>query len=84
MLFKFVAGNNLKSALKKSNNLLLKNNIPIINYVSEDCKINNEKIVFNEYNNLINNINNKYILALKLSSLNFNKNYINDIALKCN
>lgn len=33
MLFKFVAGNNL----------LLKNNIPIINYVSEDCKINNEK-----------------------------------------
>jgi hypothetical protein len=47
MLFKFVAGNNLKSALKKSNNLLLKNNIPIINYVSEDCKINNEKIVFN-------------------------------------
>lgn len=84
MLFKFVAGNNLKSALKKSNNLLLKNNIPIINYISEDCKINNEKIVFNEYNNLINNINNKYILALKLSSLNFNKNYINDIALKCN
>lgn len=33
---------------------------------------------------MINNINNKYILALKLSSLNFNKNYINDIALKCN
>ena len=51
MLFKFVAGNNLKSALKKSNNLLLKNNIPIINYISEECKINNEKIVFNEYNN---------------------------------
>ena len=83
MLFKFVAGNNLKSALNKSNKLLLNNSIPIINYISEDTKKNNENIVFHEYNNLINNIDNNFMIALKLSSLNFNKDYINNIAFNC-
>jgi hypothetical protein len=59
-----------KKCIKKSNNLLLKNKIPIINYISKDCK-NNEKIVFNKYNNLINNINNSYILGLKLLCIFF-------------
>lgn len=83
MLFKFVAGNNFKNVLNKSNIILSKNRIPIINYITEDCKQNKEISVFNEYNNLIDKIDNRFMLAIKLSSFNFNKKYINLIAEKC-
>ena len=70
MLFKFVAGNNLKNVLKKSNAMLSKNRIPIINYITEDCKENKETSVFNEYNNLLDKIDNRFMIAIKLSSFN--------------
>lgn len=74
MLFKFVAGNNINNVLKKSQFYLKNNTIPIINYISENE--NKKDKNFQEYNNLISHINNKYIIALKLSSLNFNLSYI--------
>jgi proline dehydrogenase len=83
MLFKFVAGNNLKNVLKKSNAMLSKNIIPIINYITEDCKENKETSVFNEYNNLLDKIDNRFMIAIKSSSFNFNKDYANIIAEKC-
>lgn len=83
MLFKFVAGNSFKNVLKKSNIILSKNKIPIINYITEHCKQNKENNIFNEYNNLIDKIDNRFMIAIKLSSFNFNKKYINLIAEKC-
>lgn len=82
MLFKYVSGNNLNHAVKLGNHFLNNNTIPIINYVTEDCK-NKEILVFNEYNNLLDKLDNRFMVALKLSSLNFNNEYINIIANKC-
>lgn len=72
MLFRFVAGNNYKHALNYGNKIIQSGTIPIINYITENTK-NNFKNVLNEYTNLLNYIDNSYMLALKLSSLNFNK-----------
>tara|TARA_Y100000591_G_C21775645_1_gene668141 strand:+ start:450 stop:1268 length:819 start_codon:yes stop_codon:yes gene_type:complete len=84
MLFKFVAGNKIKDVLYCSRLLLNKNHIPIINYISEYQKDNNINTVFDQYNKLIDKLDSKYYIALKLSSLNFNQDYINTIAIQCN
>lgn len=81
MLFKFVAGNNINKVLKKSVNILNNNTIPIINYISENNYNNNKNYI--EYKKLINNVNNNYIIALKLSSLNFERTDINKICELC-
>ena len=81
MLFKFVAGNNINKVLSKSKIFLNKKTIPIINYISES-NINNN-INFIEYKKLIDNVNNNYIIALKLSSLNFQQTDINKICNLC-
>ena len=82
MLFKFVAGNKVKDVLKKGKFFLKNDTIPIINYISEN-KSNKRDENFQEYKNLISKINNKYMVALKLSSLDFNKNYIYKISDLC-
>ena len=82
MIFKFVAGNNLNNALKYGKKNINNKIIPIINYISENNK-NNIIDVFNEYNNLLNTIDSNYMIALKLSSLNFNETYINNLADIC-
>ena len=83
MLFKFVAGNNINKVLKKSEIFINKKTIPIINFISENNNHNNNFNNFNEYKKLINNDNNNYIIALKLSSLNFERTYINKICELC-
>ena len=90
MLTKYVAGNNRLSAINYGYKLLKKSKIPIINYIEEnnnlfDNLFNNETRVYNEYDMLINNdlINSDFMIAIKLSSFNFNKNYIYKIAEKC-
>ena len=70
MLFKYVAGNNIRDVLSVSNKLFNKNYIPIINYITENQGKNTIKTVFSEYNRLIDNLNHKYYIALKLSSFN--------------
>lgn len=80
MLFRYVAGSSIKNILDIK---YFKNNtIPIINYISEYN--NNTKVnkTYNEYDNLINNLNYNYMIALKLSSFNFNNNLINNIINK--
>ena len=81
MLFRFVAGNKLLDAIKFGKQMTDKNITPIINYINENR--NNLQNTFNEYSNLIDNINFKYMIALKLSSLDFNIKLINKIADKC-
>jgi len=82
MLFRFVAGNNYKHALNIGKKFIQCGTIPIINYVAENNK-NNYKTVLNEYTNLLNYIDNSYMVALKLSSLNFEKQAAYSIANIC-
>ena len=58
MLFRFVAGNKLLDAIKLGKEMTNKNITPIINYINENR--NNSQNTFNEYTNLIDNINFKY------------------------
>lgn len=74
MLFRFVAGNNINQVLSKSKLFIDKKTIPIINYISENNNNNNNNM--NEYKKLAYSINSNYIVALKLSSLNFNESSI--------
>lgn len=77
MIFKYIAGNNLKSGLKISNNLLLKNKIPILNYAIESSIDNNT--IIKEFKNIQKNINKKCRVSLKLSLFNFDYNDIDKI-----
>tara|TARA_B100000989_G_scaffold294029_2_gene272339 strand:- start:27 stop:842 length:816 start_codon:yes stop_codon:yes gene_type:complete len=79
MLFKYVAGNKLKHAILKSQKIIKNNKIPILNYICENVKPNEEKKIYLEYSKILNNINSNYMIALKLSSLNFNETLINKI-----
>ena len=76
MLYKYIAGNSIHQAIKKGNTILNYGKIPVINYAIEST--NNKLKVFNEYKYLSNQINNKFRVALKLSSFNFDENLIND------
>lgn len=77
MIFRYIAGNNYKNAIIRSNNIIQKGRIPVINYSIEDP--NSSLTVLKEYEKLYNNIDNQYRIALKLSSFNFDLNRLNDI-----
>ena len=79
MLFKFVAGNKLLDSLKVGNNLIKSQKIPIINYIAENKK-SEKHHVYNELNQLINQVDQNYMIALKLSSIDFDINYANNLA----
>ena len=72
-MLRYVSGNKMSHALKYGKFLLGNNKKPIINYISENANENNKLKVYNEYSNLLENINSKYLVALKLSSFNFDK-----------
>lgn len=76
---RYIAGNNICKAVNFCKKI--KNKTPIINYISENNK--NENDVHNEYIKLIKNIKPQYQIALKLSSLNFNRVLINNIVDEC-
>lgn len=82
MLFKFVAGNKLLDSLKVGNKLIKNQKIPIINYISENKK-SEKHHVYNELNQLINQVNQNYMIALKLSSIDFDINYANNLSELC-
>ena len=76
---RFLAGNNMHKALEYCKKI--KNKTPIINYISENNK--NKDHIHKEYIKLIKNIKPKYQIALKLSSLNFDRILINNIVDEC-
>lgn len=80
----FVSGNKFKSALIYGNKLIKENRQPIINYINEDGDDKNKYLQFVEYNNILNFLNKDYIIALKLSSINFDTILLNKIVNKCN
>ena len=74
---KFIAGSTLKQAIVRANKLLLTHNYkPIYDYSYEDK--NNEMICYKEIKNIASTLKNDFI-AIKLSGLNFNKEYIQNI-----
>ena len=77
LFFNYVAGNKMINALEKSSNLLKINRIPIINYINENK--DNALENFKEYTNLINNLDSRNVIALKLSSFDFDKKIIDNI-----
>ena len=67
-----------KHSIQKGTDYILKNKLPIINYAVESN--NNPLKIFNQYSLLLNNLpDNRFSIALKLSSVNFDLNYINRI-----
>ena len=77
MLFKYIAGNTIKKTVKFASTLRRKGEIPIFNYAVENPK--SQLHTFQEYEKLANKIQNTDKVALKLSSLNYDKMLINDI-----
>ena len=76
-MFKYIAGNSIKHTIKCSNNILMNNKLPIINFAIEESK--NKNKIYNEHQNLIKNLNNKHKIAIKLSSFEFDKILLNNI-----
>ena len=77
MLTKYLAGKNISQAVSRGSTLISKNRIPVLNYAIENS--NNYLDTYNEYNNLIGNIDNRFRIALKLSSFNFDLNIVKKI-----
>lgn len=82
MITKFVGGNTINQVLKIANQKLIQNKIPIINYISENNKYDQLRI-YNEYSNLMKHIDNRFMIASKLSSFNFNRFYCYMLADMC-
>ena len=77
MIKKYIAGNTIKCVLNISKEVMKINKIPVINYAVEESY--NSLNTFNEYKELNNKIDNRYRIALKLSSFNFDEVIIDDI-----
>ena len=73
---RYIAGNKFIHAFNLSKKLLLKNQIPVINYAVEN-KSNSD--VFQEYEYINKYLDERFKIALKLSSLNYDKKFINDL-----
>lgn len=80
MIFKYIAGNNFNKALNISRKIKNENKIPIINFAVE--KTINNNIIIQEFNNISENMNPNYKLAIKLSLFDFDKVIINNIINK--
>ena len=73
-LSRFIAGSSIKNVIPIANRVLNNNNTPIINYVIEE--VDNPMNVFTEYRTLINNINNRYKISIKISSFGFDEDLL--------
>ena len=76
-MFRYIAGNSIKHALKSSQVVLKKNKIPIVNFAIEES--NNKFKIYTEHENLIKSLDSKNKIAIKLSSFEFDLNTINKL-----
>ena len=79
-MLKFIAGNNINSAIKKSNDIIKNNKLPIINYIIESNK--NKLDVYQEYIRMNEKLNNNYKIAIKLSSFDFDYELLSNLISK--
>lgn len=81
-MLRYLGGNSFKKAINIGDKYLKKNKNPIINFSIE--KTDKPIEIYNEYKNLITNLpNNNFSVALKFSSVNFDRKIINDIVEIC-
>lgn len=76
-MFRYIAGNSIQHTLNCSHKILINHKLPIINFAIEES--NNKNYIYNEYQNLIKNLNYQHKIAIKLSSFEFDKILINNI-----
>ena len=77
MIFRYIGGSNIYQAIKSGQNILFKNKIPIYNYAVENS--GNKKMVYNEHVQLINNLQYKSKIAIKLSAFEFDISLLNKL-----
>ena len=73
---RYIAGNKFIDALNLSKKLLLKNRIPVINYAVENNRYTD---VYHEYEYINKYLDDRYRIALKLSSLNYDIKIIDEL-----
>ena len=78
---RYIAGNNISKILKASKKQLKHNKLPIINYIVE--KTSRPQDIFMEYVSLIEKLDYKYKIAIKLSAFHFNENLLDCLIKKC-
>ena len=66
---RYIAGNNIPKVIKASKKQLLHNKLPIINYIVE--KSTHPQDIFMEYVSLIDKLDDKYKIAIKLSAFHY-------------
>ena len=78
---RYIAGNNIPKVIKASKKQLLHNKLPIINYIVE--KSTHPQDIFMEYVSLIDKLDDKFKIAIKLSAFHFNENLLDCLIKKC-
>lgn len=78
---RYIAGNNIPKVIKASKKQLSNNKLPIINYIVE--KTSRPQDIFMEHTSLIDKLDYKYKIAIKLSAFHFNENFLDCIIKKC-
>ena len=76
-MFKYIGGNTIKNAIKTSNKIISSNKIPIINFAIEES--NNKNKIYQEHQNLLNSIDKRYKIAIKLSSFEFDNKCLQNL-----
>ena len=78
---RYIAGNTIKQVIPVAKNILETKKYPIINYAVEHS--DNPNKVFVEHIDLINHMDFRYKLAIKVSSLGFDEDLINMLIDRC-
>ena len=78
---RYIAGNTIQKAIPVAKMFMQENKIPILNYMVEEKNKPNE--IFVEYMTLLDNIDHRYKVAIKLSSLQFDPQLIEYLIGKC-
>jgi proline dehydrogenase len=78
---RYIAGNTIKQVIPVAKKILENNKYPIINYAVEHT--DNQKQIVDEHMKLINHMNYRYKLAIKVSSFGYNKTLINILIDRC-
>lgn len=77
MIFKYIAGSNIQSALQVAKSIRKNNKIPVFNYAVENS--DNSLSTYKEFETLSNKLIHNDKVAIKLSSFNYDKILIHDL-----